>query len=233
MGRSANLTTAPVSILNLLALACFAAAWLGYTIYADARARGRSLMQAANLHRRAWMATMLQRDNRIVDETIVSTLSRSVLFFAQTSLFIIAGLLATFSAAERIAALLQEMPFTRPGTLRELHLKLALLTAVFVYAFFKFTWSMRLFNYLSMLIGAAPLPGAVPAADRDRLIERGERLGELAADHFNRGLRGYYFGLAVLPWFADPVLFVIATLWVVGVLWLREFRSTTLAAMGE
>jgi uncharacterized membrane protein len=221
-----------LSPLNLLALACFLVAWLGYTRYADTHARGRSLMHAANLHRRAWMATMLLRDNRIVDSTVVATLSRSVLFFAQTSIFIIAGLLATFGAAERISALLLEMPFVAPGTLRELHLKLALLTAIFIYAFFKFTWSMRLFNYLSVLIGAMPLPGPA-GAETDALADRGARLGELAVDHFNRGIRGYYFGLAVLPWFADPALFVIATLWVVVVLWRREFRSNTLAAMGE
>jgi uncharacterized membrane protein len=222
-----------MSVLNLLALACFVAAWLGYTLYADTHARGRSLMHAANLHRRAWMATMLERDNRIVDTTVVATLSRSVLFFAQTSIFIIAGLLAAFSAAERISALLQEMPVASPGTLRELHLKLALLTAVFIYAFFKFTWSMRLFNYLSVLIGAAPVRGSVASPEAEQIIERGEKLGQLAVDHFNRGIRGYYFGLAVLPWFADPYLFVLATLWVVGVLWRREFRSNTLAAMGE
>ena len=221
-----------MSPLNLLALACFLVAWLGYTRYADTHARGRSLMHAANLHRRAWMATMLLRDNRIVDSTVVATMSRSVLFFAQTSIFIIAGLLATFGAAERISALLLEMPFVAPGTLRELHLKLALLTAIFIYAFFKFTWSMRLFNYLSVLIGAMPLPGPA-GAETDALADRGARLGELAVDHFNRGIRGYYFGLAVLPWFADPALFVIATLWVVVVLWRREFRSNTLAAMGE
>jgi uncharacterized membrane protein len=226
-----------LSPLNLIALVCFLAVWLGYTAYADTHARGRSLMHAANLHRRDWMATMLARDNRIVDMTVVATLSRSVLFFAQTSIFIIAGLLASFGAAERIAALLLEMPYASPGTLRELHLKLALLTAIFIYAFFKFTWSMRLFNYLSVLIGAAPLPGAAPvppgAPEGDPLVARGARLGELAVDHFNRGIRGYYFGLAVLPWFADPVLFVIATLWVVVVLWRREFQSNTLAAMGE
>jgi uncharacterized membrane protein len=220
-----------VSLLNLLALFCFLAAWLGYTIYADRHARGRSLMHAAGQHRRAWMAAMLARDNRIVDSTVVQTLSRSVLFFAQTSIFIIAGLLAAFGAAERIASLLAEVPIASPGSLRELHLKLALLIAVFIYAFFKFTWSMRLFNYLAVLIAAAPATAGAPGATQ--VIARGARLGELAVDHFNRGIRGYYFGLAVLPWFADPVLFMLATLWVVAVLWRREFRSNTLAAMGE
>jgi uncharacterized membrane protein len=219
-----------VSPLNLAALGCFLAAWLGYTLYADSHARARSLMHAANLHRRDWMATMLARDNRIVDTTVVATLSRSVLFFAQTSIFIIAGLLAAFGAADRISALLLEMPIGAPGGPRDLHLKLALLVAIFIYAFFKFTWSMRLFNYLSVLIAAAPLPGQ--AAAPEAVVARGARLGELAVDHFNRGIRGYYFGLAVLPWFADPLLLVVSTLWVVAVLWRREFRSHTVAAMG-
>ena len=156
---------------------------------------------------------------------------RSVLFFAQTSIFIIAGLLAAFGTADRIAGLLAEVPIASPGTLREVHIKLTVLIAVFVYSFFKFTWSMRLFNYLSVLVGAAPAHDAPSEGGGESVVGRAARLGDLAVDHFNRGIRGYYFGLAVLSWFLDPWLFVLATLWVALVLWRREFRSNTLAAM--
>ncbi len=222
-----------MSPVNLVAFAGFLAAWIGYTFYADSAARTRSLMGAASRHRAQWMESMLARDNRIVDATVVATLARSVLFFAQTSIFIIAGLLATFGAVDRIGALLAEVPIASPGTLRELHIKVALLIGVFIYSFFKFTWSMRLFNYLSVLVGAAPAHDAPRGGDRDAVIDRAARLGDLAVDHFNRGIRGYYFGLAVLSWFLDPWLFMAVTLWVVAVLWRREFRSDTLSAMSQ
>ena len=53
----------------------------------------------------------------------------------------------------------------------------------------------------------------------------------LAIYNFNLGLRAYYFSLALLTWFVHPLLFVIASSWVVGVLYRREFRSRTLKAL--
>ena len=41
----------------------------------------------------------------------------------------------------------------------------------------------------------------------------------------NRGLRSFYFAIAVLAWFIDPWLFIIATGWVVIVMYRREYRS--------
>ena len=35
-------------------------------------------------------------------------------------------------------------------------LKVALLTAVFVFAFFRFTWSLRQYTFGAILVGAAP-----------------------------------------------------------------------------
>ena len=71
---------------NLVAAVVFLAVWVGYTFYADSAARKRSLMGAASRHRAAWIAAMLARENRIVDVTVVATLSRSVLFFAQSGM---------------------------------------------------------------------------------------------------------------------------------------------------
>ena len=48
---------------------------------------------------------------------------------------------------------------------------------------------------------------------------------------FNRGLRAYFFGLAALAWFIQPWAFVLATSWVVAVLYWRDSRSATLATL--
>ena len=52
-----------------------------------------------------------------------------------------------------------------------------------------------------------------------------------AALAFNLGLRSYYFGLAFLIWFLNPWFFALATTWVVGVLYRREFKSNVLQAL--
>jgi uncharacterized membrane protein len=58
-------------------------------------------------------------------------------------------------------------------------------------------------------------------------------LCNLAAKHYQGGMHAYYFGFAACAWFAHPVGLVVAGLWVVGILYRREFRSRALAALGQ
>jgi uncharacterized membrane protein len=78
--------------------------------------------------------------------------------------------------------------------------KIFLLTGVFIYAFFKFTWALRQYNYACALIGAAPPPDA-PSARTEALAEHTAEVLSLAVTSFNGGLRAYYFALAALAWF--------------------------------
>jgi uncharacterized membrane protein len=49
----------------------------------------------------------------------------------------------------------------------------------------------------------------------------------------NRGLRAYYFGLALLAWFIGPIYLAISAVWVVAVLYRRDFRSVILKTLSE
>ena len=64
-------------------------------------------------------------------------------------------------------------------------------------------------------------------------INRIARITSYAGSNFNNGLRAYYFALAALAWFLHPWLMIAATLWVMLVLYQREFGSKTLKAMVE
>ena len=55
---------------------------------------------------------------------------------------------------------------------------------------------------------------------------------EHAAEHFNKALRTFYFGLAALSWFLQPYLFMALTALVVVVVYRREFHSHTLVILG-
>ena len=102
---------------------------------------------------------MLARDNRIGDMQVVMILAQSNAFFASTSLLIIGGCLAILGRArpgdDRAAARFRASPATPPFVWE---MKVLLLVVVFVFAFFKLTWSLRQFNYVAILIGAAPPP---------------------------------------------------------------------------
>lgn len=222
-----------IPVLDLSALVWFLCCWIGYTAFADRRARSRwTLMSAMHEYRRLWMSEMLKRDIRIVDSNIVGTLARSVTFFASTTIFILAGLLAVFGTIDTAMRVVHELSFAVHTTREVWELKLSGLLLVFIYAFFKFTWSMRHFNYLSVMIGATPSVERLPEWAED-FTERAARVSSNATNTFNRGLRAYYFGLAYLAWFLHPVIFVASTALVVGVLYRREFRSRMMRDLGD
>jgi uncharacterized membrane protein len=222
---------AALTPIDVLAPLWFLACWFGYGAYADRRhGRPGSLMARMHEYRVLWMRRMLERDNRMLDSQIVSTLMGSVSFFASTTLFIIAGLLAVFGARDQVFALLRELPFAVETSPVLWDLKLFLLVVLFVYAFFKFTWALRHFNYCAIVLGGAPLMGQLDAGALG-FAERAARMATSAASHFNAGLRAYYFGLAALSWFVHPWLFIAATGWVVLVIYRREFRSKLLRTL--
>ncbi|NBC34004.1 MAG: DUF599 family protein [Alphaproteobacteria bacterium] len=213
------------------ALAWFLACWIGYTVTADhSPLRRRSIAAAMAVHRRRWMREMLGRDLRIVDTQILGNLVTGIGFFASTSILMIGGLFAVMGAADRAIEALGHLPFAAPPTRPQWTLKVLLLLAVFVYAFFKFAWSFRLANYTSILVGAAPhKPESDTAADAE--AARLASLSILVNFHFNRGIRAFFFALAALGWFVHPVLFAAAAVFVVAVLYRREFRSEALRVL--
>lgn len=223
-----------ISPLDVAALVLFLVLWAGYARFADHAARtGKNLMTVMHAHRLRWMRRMLERENRMQDVQSLATQMRSVSLFASTTIFILGGLVALFGAVEQARQVIGEIPFAVPTPPGVWEMKLFVLLAIFVYAFFKFAWSLRQFNYGLSLIGAAPSPSEVRPTDRHVLVERMARVTSLAANNFNGGMRAYYFALAALPWFVHPVAFMAAALGVVAVVYRREFRSFTLATLSD
>ena len=223
------LTSVPLA--DLIAPAFFLFACAGYALYAD-RGRDRpNLMRRMHDYRREWMRCMLARDNRMVDTQIIANLMRSASFFASTTMFIIAGLIAVLGARDQAMAVLAELPFAVESRALLWDLKVLLLVVLFVYAFFKFTWAFRHYNYVLILVGAVPAPDRL-TEESQRIAERIARIATSTGRHFNGGLRAYYFGLAALSWFVHPWLFVLLTTWVVWVIYRREFRSRLLTTLG-
>lgn len=207
--------------------------WGGYMYYADhVHLRGKTLMATMRGHRETWMRRMLARENRVVDSTILSSIMRSVTLFASTTIFILAGLVTMLGSLDKAQAVVTTLPFAIETSHALWEVKLLTMLVVFVFAFFKFAWSIRQFNYTIVLVGAAPAPDQSETPQALRYAKGAAEVITMAVYNFNSGLRAYYFGLAILSWFINPVLFALAVVWVVGVLYRREFRSKTLAALG-
>jgi uncharacterized membrane protein len=210
----------------------FLACWIGYATYADRGGGRRSLMWRMHEYRRAWLNRMVARDNRIVDTQICNVLVQNISFFASAAILVIGGLLAVLGARDQAIAALAELPLATPTSTWVWETKILLLVVVFTYAFFSLTWSLRQFNYVAIMIGAAPPPEQAGQALTERFVERAASLATRAGDHFNKAMRAYYFGLAALSWLLNPLLLMVVSTWVVAVVWRREFRSVTLELLG-
>ena len=221
------------SPLDWFALALFLAGWVFYAYTADLAARSATgLRGVTHLRRLEWAREMTQRENRITDASLIGDLKASVSFYANATIYIIAGLLAVAGTLERVASFTEELPFARQTSRELLEAKMFVLIGIFIFAYFKFTWSLRQFNFLSILLGATPPKGS--ASDvLERAAERFALMSSLAGDEFNRGIRAYYFGFAILGWFVHPALFIALTLTILAVLWRRDFMSHTLRAMSD
>jgi uncharacterized membrane protein len=223
-----------------VALALFFAGWAGYARFAKRRANTRpSVLASTNRIRHEWMLQTTRREVRVLDAIVLQSLATSPSFFASTTILIIGGLLAALSATEKASELVREIPFTAQTSPLVFDLKLMLLLAIFVYGFFRFTWSMRQFTFGAMLVAAAPemvqfdAQGAAAEMQRSAFADRAGRVISLAAETFNDGLRGYYFAFAAIGWFFSPLVFMAATVGVIVILYRREFGSEVLAVLNS
>lgn len=217
---------------DTLAVCWFFASWTIYTRYVQHAARSRnSLTRVLVQSRRDWMSHLLNRENRITDASIIANLERNVSFLASSALLIVAALLTTLAGTETAVNLLASIPLTTPASRELWEVKVMLLLVVFIYAFFQFTWSMRQYSFLSILVGAAPDSARLGDGERERFVGGASQVATLAAFAFNQGLRAYYFALAVLAWLVSAPAFMVATSVVVWVLYRREFHSPAVRAL--
>ncbi len=221
-----------LSTLDLAALAVFAGAWAAYAITIEWTRLGRKGLNAlANRYRRVWMERLLERDMRMVDTQLLASLHNGTAFFASTSLIAIGGSLTILRSADDLVGVAASLPFATPTTRLLWEIKVIGLAVILVYAFFKFAWSYRLFNYVAILIGAMPPAEEKDTAEAAAHVERTTRLFESAGRHFNRGQRAFFMALGYLGWFVGPWVLMASTAAIVAVMWHRQFASDSRAAV--
>lgn len=222
-------TLQTLSTADWLALVTFLACWGGYTWFSEhSRWCCKGLIGHLHGFRLAWAYRMLERELRMPDASLLGNLMGSVSFYANTTIYIIAGLVAAMGAADQLLSLSSDLALGGSNSRRLLEIKLMLVLASFVYGYFKFTWALRQFNLLSILIGAAP-QGSRDDPEVERYGQRVAGIHNLAGDDFNRGIRAYYFGLAASGWLLSPLLLGVLSLSILVVLYRRDYRSATLA----
>jgi uncharacterized membrane protein len=219
-------------LVDILAVGFFIIEWTVYAVTLEYTAYGRdSLSTRMHVYREVWIRRLLDREARMVDTQIMASLQNGTAFFASTSLLAVGGALALLRSTNEALAVLGALPVNLTPSPALWEIKCVGLVLIFVYAFFKFAWAYRLFNYVAILLGGMP-----PASQRDTLeaeahVQRMTRLFEAAGRHFNRGQRAFFFALGYLGWFVSPWVLFATTAAVVIVTWRRQFASDAWSAM--
>ena len=143
----------------------------------------------------------------------------------------IGGALTLMRSTGEVLTVVATLPFGIVTTPAQWEAKTIGLIVIFIYAFFKFAWSYRLFNYVAIMLGAMPFAGDRHSPEAECHVLRTTRLFESAGQNFNRGQRAFFFALGYLGWFAGPWVLFASTTAVVVVMWRRQFASTAQRAL--
>lgn len=221
-------------LVDILAVGFFVLEWTVYAVTLEHSAYGQdSLSARMHVYREVWIRRMLERETRMVDMQIMASLQNGTAFFASTSLLAIGGALALLRSTNEALAVLRALPIDLSPSPALWEIKCVGLVLIFVYAFFKFAWAYRLFNYVAILLGAMPPAEARDTPEAEAHVIRTTRLFEAAGRHFNRGQRAFFFALGYLGWFVSPWVLFVTTALVVIVTWRRQFVSNAWRAMGS
>ena len=217
-----------LSELDVAAFCWFLLAWAIHAFVVERSGwRSQSLNYRMDLSRLEWMRRMLTRDVRIVDTQIMASLHQGTAFFASTSLFAIGGALALLRSSDEVMAIFRALPFATQVTRGVFEIKVVGLLVLFVYAFFKFAWSYRMFNYVAIQIGATPPASEASSLSAQAHVDRIARMITVAGRHFNRGQRAIFFALGYLGWFVNAYIFLITATAVLIVILTRQFGPTS------
>jgi uncharacterized membrane protein len=221
------------STLDLFALCFFLCVWAAYAFALSwTEKRRRGLNAEMNRYRDGWMLQMLGREIRMVDAQIVASLQNGTAFFASTSLIAAGGALTLLRSTKEILEVVAALPFGIDTTAVQWEAKAIGLSVIFVYAFFKFGWAYRLFNYVAIMVGATPPASEKESAEARAHAARVGRLCEAAGRHFNRGQRAFFFALGYLGWFISPWVLMGASVAVAIIMWRRQFASDSRYIIG-
>ncbi len=218
--------------VDIVALAFFLLAWASYHQFVErAGSKKASLNHLMDEYRLIWMERMGARETRIVDAQILASLQNGTAFFASTSLLALGGAVAMLRATDDALRVFSDFPGGLTASRPFWEIKVIGLALIFGYTFFKFSWSYRLFNFSAILMGATPPADDPNEAERRLTIKRAAQMNVVAAGHFSRGQRGFFFALAYLGWFAGPFALITTTAAVVAVAWTRQIASDARSAV--
>ena len=212
-----------MTVYDGAALAWFLLTWRLYAwVSDDSPLHKHTLSFAMHEERRRWMLIMSNRQMRMLDGTIITGLQNATSFFASTSLLAIGAGFGLISASDNLISAMEKSYLHIHIDERSFYVKVVVLMMLYAYAFFKFGWAYRLFNYSAVMIAATP---EANEPDHETKALSAAEMNISASKQFNYGLRSFFMSMPILAWFIGAWAFAISATWVIAALAHRQFFS--------
>ncbi len=217
---------------DIAAFVWFLAMWFGQAWLTEHSPWAKhSLTHFINIGRHGWVRQAATRDLRMVDTAIVAGLQNGTAFFASTSLLAIGGGFTLLNSVDHAVGVVSALSDLTATDRTAFEYKVVGLLGIYAYAFFKFGWAYRMFNFGSILLGALPPPAEADTMEMDKAVARASSIIVVAGTNFNRGLRAFFMSIGYLGCFLGPIPLIASSTFIAVVLARRQFTSNAVKAM--
>jgi uncharacterized membrane protein len=166
-----------------------------------------------NHARRAWVQSIVDKKRDILAIQTLRNWVMASTFLASTAILISLGVVAAAFRTEITSSATQTLNvFGHPSETLWI-IKLFVLSALFFYAFFNFTLSIRYYNHASLLIN---VPQDLEPASTVVTITLALNQGAL---HYTLGMRGFYLSIPLGLWLLGPIWMLGGSVLIVFILY--------------
>jgi len=225
-----SMLPADLTITHIFAMVFLAVAWMGYGPLLTVLSKGTLNSQLGQV-RNHWVGISTRRENRTFDAVLLGHIINSVAFFGSATLIVLAGLVGAFANVLQVHEMMVQLPFVKIKSVELFAAELAVIVCILMICFFLFTYALRKLIYCVALIGAL-FEGPVESNEDKAMISATSQVLTNALKSFNSGIRGYYFSVAGLFMFVDPLICIAATAVVTCVLIYRQIYTDTAKSIG-
>ena len=189
---------------------------VAYYVHLYHKTRNDPLSTALGLARRTralWVQAMMKGSKDIVAVQTLRNWTMAATFLASAAILIGLGIFNLAVTADKqgeLSHLIAPFSSAHPGLWL---VKLIILGADFLFAFFNFTLAVRYYNHTGFMINL-PVDSSMEITVEDviQILDRG-------GTHYTLGMRGYYLAIPLALWLIGPLWLLAGTLLLITILY--------------
>ncbi|MGB5570975.1 MAG: DUF599 domain-containing protein [Sedimenticolaceae bacterium] len=187
--------------------------WLAFEVR---RRPLRTVIGYSAIKRREWVVSVMADRRDILAVQTLRNWSTAASFLATTAILIATGALHFLTTIPQQPELLHHMNFFGSTSSNLITLKLFVIVATLLIAFFNFAVSIRYYNHVSIEINVPqPEEGSGDIATVQKILDRG-------GFHYTLGMRCFYLAVPLALWLFGPLWLLLGSILLCIALYLMD-----------